>query len=136
MSASNAVNAKIVYSSANNNLEFKFSDGDLINHGDIDYHDNIYLIHEHGQVICLVYADDDSEALDIAADEDKLEAYRVDPDDYEDNEFNKENFTSLGNDCCIYDIESIEIIQLPKLELSYVATLKEFIAFEKQASRV
>ena len=103
-----------------NNHEFDIKDSDIVNPDDYDYTENIYLLHDHGFVLCIVNADNESDALDIAADEGKLDRFKVD-----DNE--EGHYSSLGNDCLTYDLESVGIIQLPNLDLSYIATLKQHL---------
>jgi len=103
-----------------NNHEFDIKDSDIVNPDDYDYTENIYLLHDHGFVLCIVNADNESDALDIAADEGKLDRFKVD-----DNE--EGHYSSLGNNCHTYDVTSVGIIQLPNLYLSYIATLKQHL---------
>lgn len=137
--------------------EIKFSDKDVINIEDAifngDYNPNKvapYLIHDHGSVIAVVFASSMNEALDIAVDKDKLDAFLIDPsdksdrDDYMTSDFSKAaggldekcpEFTDkdgvkywwsvepafLGNASEPFDIESIGIEKMPVPQLSFCA---------------
>lgn len=113
------------------NHEFDIKDSDIVNPDDYDCTENIYLLHDHGFVLCIVNADNESDALDIAADEGKLDRFMVDDkevNEISEEEFNSRGYSSIGNDCLIHDLESVGIIQLPNLELSYTATLKQHLS--------
>jgi len=103
-----------------NNHEFDIKDSDIVNPDDYDYTENIYLLHDHGFALCIVNADNEGDALDIAADEGKLDRFWVDDDE-------EGHYSSLGNNCHTYDVTSVGIIQLPNLYLSYIATLKQHL---------
>jgi hypothetical protein len=121
-----------------NNHEFDIKDSDIVNPDDYDYTENIYLLHEHGFVLCIVNANNEGDALDIAADESKLDRFKADIEELNGisvKEFNNRAYSHLGNDCALYDTESIGIIQLPNLELSYIATLQKHLE-SKELSKI
>lgn len=105
----------------------KFTDEDVINLGDWiplgEYNPhNVrpWLLHDHGFVLCIVFATCEPDALDEAADHDKLDRYLVtDPDlsDYPD----EEGLAFLGNAGIPFDIESLGIIELPNPPASFCA---------------
>lgn len=68
--------------------EIKFTDADVVNldeyipAGDYNPHNvRPWLLHDHGVVICVVFAQNLQDALDEAVDHGKLDAYQIDPRD-------------------------------------------------------
>lgn len=87
-----------------NNFEYEITDELIINYE--NYHDasHAYLLHDAGFPICIVFADNEQEALDTAVNENKLDDYLI-----EDN-----------------DIDSLSIITLPHPgKLSYCKTIEQ-----------
>ena len=107
--------------------EIQFSDTDFINPDDYvkpgDYNPhNVrpFLFHNHGYVCAIVFASCLDDALDIAADENKLEGFRVDECDLSDY---SEDYSPacLGNCSEPYDLDCLGVIELPNPSLSFTA---------------
>jgi hypothetical protein len=108
-----------------------FSDADVVNASDFipagDYNPHKvrpFLLHDHGFVLAVVFADCLQDALDEAADADKLDRYMITAeefDDYVDEKGNEEGVTYLGNAGEPFDIESLGAIELPNPPMSFVA---------------
>ncbi len=106
----------------------KFSDEDIVNPDDACFQGDGsrkqgYLLHDHGFVLAVVFADDYQDALDEAADSDKLDRYRVCNADLGDYP-NEDGISYLGNTASLYDIESLQFIELPLPKASFVAQFK------------
>lgn len=108
--------------------EVKFTDADVVNPDDYIPHNmgsnphNVrpWLLHDHGTVLCVVFADCLQDALDEAADSGKLGSFSVseaDMDDYPDGN----GISHLGNASEPFDIDSVEAIELPNPPFSFVA---------------
>lgn len=102
-----------------------FSDSDVVNpddfipHGEHNPHNvRPFLMHDHGFVVAVVFADCLQDALDEAANKSKLDRYQVEDVKVDDN--NCEGFTILGNAGERFDIESLEVIELPNPKFSFV----------------
>lgn len=98
--------------------EIKFTDADIVNYDDFiakgEYNPhNVrpFLLHDHGFVVAVVFADCLQDALDAAADADKLDRYLVSGDDY--HEEIEDSYTYLGNASEPFDIEGLDAIELP-----------------------
>jgi hypothetical protein len=81
---------------------------------------SVFLFHDHGAVLAVVVADDLQDALDIAADEDKLDRFQVQGEELKDYE-DEEGLSFLGNAGEPFDIESLGVEQLPFPPFSPVA---------------
>ena len=106
------------------NLEWTFSDADVLNidnyipEGDYNPHRvRPWLLHDHGRTLCVVFADCLQDALDIAADEDKLDRYAV-------SEGNADHFAYLGNAGEPFDIETLGCVELDNPPMSFAALYK------------
>ena len=104
----------------------QFSDKDIVEIGNAiwkgDYNPhNVrpWLLHDHGFVICVVFADCLQDALDEAVDNNKLDHLQI--DDKEVNDQNCEQYTCLGNASEWFDIESLGVEELPNPPMSFVA---------------
>jgi hypothetical protein len=107
--------------------QIKFTDDDVVNASDFipagDYNPHKvrpFLLHDHGFVLAVVFADCLQDAIDIAADADKLDRYRVnegDMSDYPDDE----GVTFLGNASEAFDIEGLDAVELPNPPFSFTA---------------
>jgi hypothetical protein len=137
-------------------LEITFSDADVVNPGDFipagEYNPHIvrpFLMHDHGFTIAVVFASNLQDALDEAADNDKLDRYQIDlsdasvrddymsrdvpnsPDadvpDFVDSEGGKWSWQEsrepafLGNAGEPFDIEGLDAIELPNPAFSFCA---------------
>lgn len=113
---------------APNGFEFTITDDDVINSDDFISADDCYnphgvkpwLLHDHGFVICVVFASGLQDALDIAVNEDKMDRFLVKPEDLKDYE-DEEGITFLGNAGERFDIESLDYLELPNPKYSWVA---------------
>ena len=126
----------------------KFSDADIVNldefipDGEYNPHNvRPFLLHDHGFVVCVVFADCLQNALDEAVDSwtddtestSVMQRYIIDVDDdgknaewrdYADNKadlFESEGVCALGNAGDPCDIETLGIIELPTPKQSFVA---------------
>ena len=87
-----------------------------------------WLLHDAGSVVAVVFAGSLQDALDIAADERKLDAFRVSEKELPDYGSDGEGLSYLGNACEPYDIQMLDAIELPNPPFSFVAlfnSLKE-----------
>ncbi len=86
------------------------------------HHVRPWLLHDHGVIQAIVFAESVQDALDIATDNEKLTAFEVDDEtiltDYDEEDSNR--LTSIGNDGKLHDIESLEIIQLHNPKMSFI----------------
>jgi hypothetical protein len=113
--------------------EIRFSDDDVVNPEAYDssgQYDKPYLIHDAGFTLAVVFARSEQDALDEAVDAGKLDHLQIteeDEDDYmtgRDSEGNPdydERVTFLGNAGEPFDIETLEIIELPNPRFSFAA---------------
>ncbi len=106
-----------------NNLEFKFSDDDVVNPDDLftGWSEKCFLLHDHGFPLAVCFADNLQEALDEAADADRLDCYKLTEEEVLQRDKNNEDMTVLGNSCLPYDIESMDVHELPMPKLSVCA---------------
>lgn len=107
--------------------ETRFDDTDVVNPSDFipagesnPHKVRPWLLHDHGFTLAVVFADCLQDALDLAADDGRLDRYRVteaDQVDYPDDS----GLTFLGNASEPFDIESLGAIDLPTPRFSFVA---------------
>lgn len=122
------------------NTEFnqvKFSDSDVVNPEDYipksqynPHNVRPFLFHDHGFVLAVVFADCLQDALDIAVDKNKLDQFKIaeaDLSDYEDSG----DISYLGNAGEPFDIESIQMIELPNPAFSFCALLRNEMESEQ-----
>lgn len=105
----------------------RFADADVINPdgfipaGEYNPHRvRPFLLHDHGFVLAVVFADSLQDALDEAADAGRLDRYMVGPDglaDYPDGE----GLAHLGNAGEPFDVEGLGVVELPTPPFSFVA---------------
>jgi len=107
--------------------DIKFSDADVVDldnwiaAGEYNPHSvRPWLFHDHGFVLCVVFADSLQDALDEAVDADKLDRYLIAEGDMKDYE-NEEGISFLGNAGEPFDIESLGVIELPNPKRSFCA---------------
>jgi hypothetical protein len=90
-----------------------------------------WLIHDHGIAVCVVFASCEQDALDEAADNDKLNRYLVTPEQFEEYGGEDKVFEQcalLGNAGEPFDIETLAIVQLPNPKMSFVALFNKWTA--------
>ena len=102
----------------------KFTDADVCNIEDWipkdEYNPNNvvpWLINDHGFVLAVCFASDCSDAIDIAVDCNKLDDFACECTDESECDCHP-----LGNAGELFDLESINIVELPNVKMSF-ATL-------------
>lgn len=123
------------------NLEFRFDDSivvepdDFIPAGESNPHDvHPWLIHDHGFPVALVFASTLQDALDIAADNDKLDPFLIEEEyntpgteglpaeDYPTlGTEEEEGIARLGNASEPFDIEALGYVELNNPPFSFAA---------------
>lgn len=124
--------------------EVKFTDADVVNPDDAPYFTGCadykpWLFHDHGFVLAVVFAETLQDALDTAADQGKLDRFKLDINDEHDRADYAAEVTvpktgdkfwdwrddagvsHLGNYCHPYDIATVSIAELPNPPFSFVA---------------
>lgn len=106
--------------------EITFSDSDVVNKDDFipqgEYNPhNVrpWLLHDHGFALAVVFADCESDAIDIAFDAGKLDRYKVEGAELADYGPDGEGLSYLGNGGAECDIESLGIVALPIPKFSF-----------------
>ena len=111
------------------NFDFTFSDSDVVNPSDYipagEYNPhNVrpFLLHDHGFTVAVSFADCLQDALDTAADEGKLDWFQVDASELASmTEEEQERLAYLGNASEAFDIEGLDVIELPNPTFSFAA---------------
>jgi len=109
--------------------EIKFTDKDIVDVEDCVYAGEFnphnihpFLFHDHGYVLCVVFASHLQDALDKAVDEDKLDRFQVDAKEVEAmTDAEAEELSFLGNAGEPFDIENLGFIELSPPKRSWVA---------------
>lgn len=112
--------------------QITFSDTDVINAddwipaGSYNPHNvRPFLLHDHGLVVAVVFADCLQDAIDEAVDAGRMDRYLIAPEDladYGDTEDEiEERITRLGNAGEPFDIETLGAIELPNPPFSFCA---------------
>ena len=95
---------------------------DFIPQGEYNPHNiHPWLLHANGLALCVVFASNLQDALDIAADDGRLDAFQVDESDCDDDE---NGYAGLGNDGEPFDIETLGFTELANPKFSFVAMYK------------
>lgn len=123
------------------NLEFRFEDADVCNPddaiyaGDCNPHNvRLWLLHDVGFTLAVVWASSLQDALDAAVDEGKLDRFQVTEDDaadYGGDIYNSESLDYLGNANEPFDIESLGYVAFNPPELSLTKLCGETIEATK-----
>lgn len=130
--------------------DVQFTDADVVNPD--DYFANVgcgnnkpWLVHDHGFTLAVVFAENEQDALDIAADNDKLDGFLLNPEeksvrdaymapaDVQSSDYGSDanggwrwrddkGVSFLGNCGHPFDIESVSVVELPNPKFSF-ATL-------------
>jgi hypothetical protein len=106
-----------------------FSDADVVNPGEFiaandgsnPHQVRPWLFHDHGFALAVVFAACDQDALDIAADQDRLDRYAVSADDLGAYGEDGAGLSYLGHASAPYDLEGLGIIELPNPPFSFCA---------------
>lgn len=108
--------------------EIKFTDADVVDLGDWiaagEYNPHgvrPWLLHDHGFVLCVVFASNLQDALDKAVDEDKLDRFLIAEKDLDDYGPEGDGIAYLGNASEPFNIESLGVEELPNPKASFVA---------------
>ncbi len=120
--------------------EIKFTDADVVNPddfipaGEFNPHNvRPWLLHDHGFVLAVVFADCLGDAIDEAVDAGKMELYFVDLKDKSDDAdwhdygdtiqeaLDDESLSFLGNDGVCCDIETLSVVELTNPPFSFMA---------------
>lgn len=110
----------------------KFTDADIVNPEDFvpsapkgmaynPHRVHGYLLHDHGFCLAVVFASCLQDAIDIAADEGKLDRYAVSLNELADYGEDGEGLAYLGNASEPFDIDSLSVEELPTPAFSFVA---------------
>ena len=87
-----------------------------------------WLISHEGHIICIVFASNESDALDEACDNEKLDHLQVSQEllksDYDNDE---EQICFLGNASEMFDLDNVNIIELENPKLSFTACYQEML---------
>lgn len=104
-----------------NRFDIKLCDEDIINPDEIDYGDtkgrgrnSLFILHDHGYVVCAVWSSCLQEAIDEAVNNDKMDRYLIDESDYDDYGVNTDEPTCsfLGNAGEPFDIDTLGYVEL------------------------
>ena len=107
-----------------------FTDADVVNPDDFipagEYNPhNIhpFVLHDHGFVIGVVFAEHLQDALDIAVDENRMDHFMVSDADMEDYGPDEDGIARLGNAGEPFDIQNVDCVELANPKFSFVALL-------------
>ena len=113
----------------------KFTDDDVVNPDDFasyltgtnPHNMHPFILHDHGFTICVVLASNLQDALDEAVDNDKLDSFLINEEDYAAYGIDSDNPTCafLGNAGEPFDVDFISVIELPMPEFSLCKLLQE-----------
>ena len=140
-SSRSAVNRKVQTAVGNNQPQFfrgaamqakfneiTFTDADVVNPDDFipagaynPHGVRPWLLHDHGFTVAIIFASCLQDALDIAVDEGKLDAFQVSEDELADYGANEDGVSRLGNAGEPFDIEALDAVELPNPPYSFVA---------------
>lgn len=108
--------------------EIKFSDADVVNPNDFisagefnPHKVRPWLIHDHGFTVAVVFSTCEQDALDEAVDAGKFDGFQIAEADLGDYGPDGEGIAYLGNASEPFDIEGLDIIELPNPKFSFVA---------------
>lgn len=109
--------------------DFKFDDTDVVNAEDYRHFDGrAFLLHDAGFTVAVVFASCLQDAIDEAVDDNRLDRFKVAPEelaDYGDTEEERdEQLSYLGNASEPFDIESLGAIKLPVVPFSFAALIQ------------
>ena len=119
------------------NFEWSFTDEDVVNPDDSNWQGNynpasmrLWLFHDHGFTLCVVWADNLQDAIDEAVDANKFDRYLLTPkeivEDYDSNP-DHESISYLGNASEPLDISTLGYVEFAAPKLSLVALCGEKI---------
>lgn len=110
------------------NYDFTFSDSDVVDYrewipkGEYNPHNvRPFLLHDHGFTLAVVFASCLQDAIDAAVDAGKLDRFKLTEEDLKDYEEDDDRIAYLGNAGEPFDIESLDVVELPNPPASFVA---------------
>lgn len=112
------------------NMELSFSDDDVVEptefipDGEYNPHNiHPWLLHDHGFPVAVVFASNLQDALDAAADADKLDRYLIAEEEHAEYGIDTDEPTCsfLGNDYKPYDIDTLGYVKLRNPPFSFCA---------------
>lgn len=112
------------------NLVFSFTDEDTVNlddwipSGEYNPHRiRPWLIHDHGFTLGVVFAENVERALEILAYSGKIDGHLLDsPTEADWEQYEKqERYVSIGGAGELFDLDSVEVVELPNPRSSFVA---------------
>ena len=113
----------------------KVSDTDVVNpdsfipKGEYNPHNvRPWVLHDHGFVVAVVFADSLQDALDEAVDENKMDRYQIKQEDLKDYP-DDEGITYLGNASEPFDIDTLQYLELDNPP---AATFVQLLALAKE----
>lgn len=105
-----------------------FTDADVVNYDDFipagafnPHNVRPWLLHDHGFVLCVVFAACLQDALDEACDAGKLEAFLVEDEELKDYGPDGDGLASLGNAGKMHDIETLGAVVMRNPPASFCA---------------
>ena len=110
----------------------KFDDSDVVEPdeyipaGEYNPHNvRPWLLHDHGFVVCVVFADCLQDALDAAVDADRMDRFSPDDDWRTECEAMGDDnpLAYLGNACEPFDIETLGFVEIPNPPFSFCALI-------------
>jgi hypothetical protein len=108
--------------------QIKFSDSDVVNAEEFipagaynPTHVRPFLLHDHGVTICIIFASCLQDALDAAVDAGRLDGFQVSEDDLADYGPDEEGIARLGNASEAFDIQALDVVELPNPAWSFTA---------------
>jgi hypothetical protein len=123
--------------------DLSFTDADVVEPrefipaGEFNPHNSRpWYVHNAGFCLGVTFASCESDALDILADNGKLDTFKVEEADMADYGDEEEGITRLGNAGEPFDIESVDIFALPAPAFSFAAMFMAAQAEAEQTARV
>lgn len=80
-----------------------------------------FLFHDHGFTLAVVFATCLQDALDIAADAEKLDRFKIGDTERGDYAEDDDRISYLGNDGSPHDIESLVVVEMSNPKRSFAA---------------
>lgn len=113
-------------------FDLRFDDSDVVNPGDLFMDWPLWLLHDHGFTVAVVFATCEGDALDAAADAGKLDPWSL----AEEEDYPEETGVQyLGNHGKPFDIESLGIVKLACPAISVAALVMAAKADQATARR-
>ena len=115
------------------NFDITIDDSDVVNPEDFipagesnPHNVRPWLVLDEGFTLGIAFAESLSDALDILADERKLDRFLISPSQLDEYGEEEEGISRLGNNCNPYDIENVMAFALPNPPFSFVAMFRQY----------